>query len=251
MHGDVVRPVNVPRPESVAEVAKWAGSEDLRTTHFIHAPFVWVLLPLAALGFLVWGSITSPYEGPTGGFFADDDSGSLWLYIAVSVWLLVAVGVLVRRLFLFHGLREENEWIFQHHVPHSIHRTSLDRDDGDSGGWATYIALDHRINDQCATEICEAFERWLRTTGLPPSGSEPISSATLFGPQLAGGWFFLHLPVSQTAGETTEYEWMLITEPRESEGSDAVDVIVTPVPPRKRLQRMRARLRRKAERRML
>lgn len=249
MHRDIVRPVEVPRPESVAEVAKWAGNEDLRTTHFIHAPAVWALLPLAALGFLIWGSITSPDESPTGGLFADDGSGSLWLYIAVSVWLLVAVGVLVRRLFLFHGLRAENEWIFQHHVAHSIHRTPFDRDDGDSGGWATYVALDHRIDNRHATEIGEAFERWLRTTGLPPSGSGPISSATLFGPQLAGGWFFLHLPVSQTAGETTEYEWMLITAPHKRDGSNADEVIVTPVPPRKRLHRIRARLRRKAERR--
>ncbi|WP_353115173.1 hypothetical protein [Microbacterium sp.] len=247
MQRDIVRPVDVPRPESVAEVATWAGSEDLRTTHFIHAPVVWVLLPLAALGFLIWGSITSPNEGPSGDLFADDGIGSLWLYVAASVWLLVAIGVLIRRLVLFHGLREENEWIFQHHVAHSIHRTSFDRDDGE-GSWATYIALDHRIDDRRATGICEAFEEWLRTKGLPPSGSEPISSATLFGPQLAGGYFFLHLPVSQTAGETTKHEWLLITPSHEHDESDADEVIVTPVPPRKRLQKIRARLHRKAER---
>ena len=125
---------------------------------------------------------------------------------------------------------------------------SMDYEDGDATGWATYIALDHRLDDRRAAEIHEAFEQWLRQGGMPPSGSGPISSASLFGPQLAGGYLFLRLSVSQSAGETAEHEWMLITEPRYCDDGDAGDVIVTPVPPRKRLAKIRAKLRRRDER---
>lgn len=76
-------------------------------------------------------------------------------------------------------------------------------------------------------------------------GLKPISSETLFGPQAKGGYFILHLPVSTIAGDTTEHQWMLITQPQEYER----DVIVTPVPVPKKLARIRRRLHRKTERR--
>ncbi|ACQ79367.1 conserved hypothetical protein [Beutenbergia cavernae DSM 12333] len=250
MHGSMparlARPSDVPRPESVDEVAKWAGSEDLRSTELVHAPVFWVALPLAALGFLIWGIVTDPGEGWSGNLLSDDFDGQPWnawiVWAAVGVWLLITVGVLALRLSILKDLRAENEWILEHGVAHSIHRASVDYNDGEATGWATYIALDHRLDHRRAAEIHEAFEQWLRTT-LPPSGSGPISSTTLFGPQLAGGYFFLHLPVSQTAGVATEHRWMLVTEPRES----GDEVIVTPVPVPKKLARIRAKLRRKAE----
>lgn len=245
---ELARPVDVPRSESVEEVSVWAGSEDFRHTILISAPAFWVVLPLAALGFLVWGSITDPGDGWKGNIFDDQETGqpwNLWLvWVGVAIWLLIAVGVLFLRLSVYANLRVENQWIYEHGVAHSIHRASVDYDDGEASGWPTYIALDRRLDDQQATRIHEAFEQWLSLTGLPPSGSGPISSSALFGVQAKGGYFFLHLPVSQTAGVTTEHRWLLITEPRDGEG----DIIVTPVPVAKQLRKIRTKLRRRAAR---
>lgn len=244
-----VRPIDVPRPESVEEVSAWAGSEDSRRTELVYAPVFWVVLPLAALVFLIWGSITDPGDGWTGNIFDDHDSGQPWnfwlVWVGVGIWLLIAVGVLALRLSVLPVLRAENQWIYEHGIAHSIHRASVDYDDGEASGWPTYIALDRRLDDQQAARIHEAFEQWLSQAGLPPSGSDPISSTTLFGAQARGGYFFLHLPVSQTAGVTTEHRWMLIPEPRHGEG----DIIVTPVPVTKQLRKIRARLRRRIEKR--
>ncbi|UOQ57024.1 hypothetical protein MUN78_15380 [Leucobacter allii] len=255
----VLRPGDVPRPESVDEVAAWAGSEDFRRTVLIAAPILWVALPLAALGFLIQQAIADPTgQGWNTSFFGESvdvwPSWFLWLvWIAVSLWLLGAVGVLLLRTSAWRALDAENARIFAHGRAHSVHRMSVDHDDGEAG-WATYVALDHRLDDRRAARIHEAFERWLAGSGTPPSGSAPISSEALFGPQAKGGYFFLHLPVSQAAGETTEHQWVLITDPPGSAGpldpgDDAPEVIVTPVPVPKRLRRIRARLRRKAERR--
>ncbi len=234
----VQRPGPAPRPESVDEVAAWAGSEDFRRTQFIHAPVFWVALPVVALGFLIWGIVTDPADGQPWNF---------WLvWVAVGVWLLVAVGVLLLRQSVWRDLGVENQWILQRGIAHSIHRASVDYDDGEAGGWATYIALDHRLEDRHAARIHEAFEQWLRLPGLPSSGSGPISSESLFGSAATGGYYFLHLPVSQTAGEDTEHQWLLITEPRDG---DDDEVIVTPVPVRKQLTKIRAKLRRRAEKR--
>lgn len=241
------RPRDVPRPESAEEVTRWAGSEDLRRTELVHAPVFWVILPLAVLGYLIWGTVTDPGDGWTGNLLDDADSGQLWnfwlVWAGVVIWLLVAGGVLLLRLSILKDLRIENEWIYQHGVAHSIHRASVDYDDGE-GSWATYIALDHRLDDQQAARIHAAFEQWLSEAGLPPSGAKPISSTTLFGAQTTGGYFILHLPVSTIAGATTEHEWMLFTQPQ----GDESDVIVTSVPVPKKLARIRRRLRRKAER---
>ncbi|MGO2110476.1 MAG: hypothetical protein ACTH31_02570 [Pseudoclavibacter sp.] len=248
----LTRPIDVPRPESVKEVAAWAGSEGFQRTELIYAPVFWVLLPLTALGFVIQQTIADP----TGAGWSITINGEhvdswpawmLWLiWAGVIIWLVVAAGVLLLRLSILPDIRAENQWIFERSVAHSLHRASVDYDDGEASGWATYIALDHRLDDQRATRVHVAFEEWLSVSGLPPSGSGPISSATLFGTQAHGGYFFLHLPVSQTAGATTEHRWMLISDPRDEDG----DVIVTPVPVGKQLRKLRAKLRRRAEKRV-
>ncbi len=244
------RPRDVPRPESVDEVSRWAGSEDLRRTELVYAPVFWVLLPLAVIGFLIYQMITDP-TGAGWSITANGASRDTWLawvpwlaWIGVTVWLLTAIGVLLLRLSALGDLRAENEWIFEQGVAHSIHRACIDYDDGEAR-WATYIALDYRLDDQRAARIHAAFELWLFQAGLPPSGSKPISSTTLFGEQAQGGYFILHLPVSTTAGETTAHKWLLITQPQDDER----DVIVTPVPIPKKLAKIRCTLHRKAARR--
>lgn len=244
------RPRDVPRPESVDEVARWAGSEDLRRTELVYAPVFWVLIPVAVIAFLAHQTTTDP-TGAGWSITINGESRDSWpawvpwvAWIGVSVWLLVAVGVLLLRLSVLRDLRSENEWIHQHGVAHSIHRASVDFNDGEAS-WATYIALDHRLHDQQAARLHAVFEQWLSQGGLPPSGSKPISSATLFGARAKGGYFILHLPVSTISGASTEHEWMLITEPRDS--SD--EVIVTPVPVPKKLRKIRRKLHRRAARR--
>lgn len=243
------RPRDAPRAESVDEVARWAGSEDLRRTALVYAPVFWVVLPLAAIAFLIYQTVTDP-TGAGWNITVNGESRDSWpdwvpwlAWIGASVWLLIALGELFLRLSVLRNLRAENEWIFEHGVVHSIHRASLDYDDGEAR-WATYIALDHRLDDRQATRIHAAFEEWLSRKGLPPARSNPLSSATLFGAPAEGGYFILHLPVSAIAGTTAEQEWVLITEPRE--GSD--EVTITPVPVPKKLQKIRRKLRRKSGR---
>ncbi|SHY73325.1 Uncharacterised protein [Mycobacteroides abscessus subsp. bolletii] len=244
------RPHDVPRPESVDEISRWAGSEDLRRTELVYAPVFWVFLPLAVIGFLIYQMITDPTSAGWS-ITANGASRDTWLawvpwlaWIGVTVWLLIAVGVLLLRLSALRDLRVENAWVYGHGVAHSIHRACIDYDDGEAR-WATYIALDHRLDDGQAATIHAAFELWLFQAGLPPSGSKPISSETLFGEQAQGGYFILHLPVSTTAGETTAHKWLLITQPQDDER----DVIVTPVPIPKKLAKIRRTLHRKAARR--
>jgi hypothetical protein len=244
----VGRPANVPTPNSVAEVAAWSRSEGFRRTELIYAPIFWVVLPLAAFALLIQQTIVDPTGSAVGITIGGEvvDSWPTWLlwifWGGASVWLIGAVVVLVLRLSVYRELVAENPWIFERGVAYSIHRASVDYDGGETGRWATYITLDWRLDDLQVARIHAAFERWLGTSGLPPSGSGPISSETLFGAQAKGGYFFLHLPVSQTAGDDVKNEWVLITEPRKA----GEDLIVTPVPPPKQLQRMRAKVERRA-----
>lgn len=244
------RSVNVPHPQSAEEASLWAESEGFRRTQFIHAPVFWVVLPLAAIGFLIHQSITDPTGANVNITINGEsvDSWPAWLvwlfWIAAGIWLLIAVGVLIVSLRIFADLRLDDAWANEHGVAYSIHRSSFDDDSEGGEGWHTYIALDNRLDDQQAERIYAALEQWLSTVGLPPSGSGPISSARLFGADAVGGYFFLRLPVSQAAGADTPYRWMLIAEPR----NDDDEVIVIPVPVKKRMQKLRARLRARAAR---
>lgn len=97
----------------------------------------------------------SPRSGRwTGTFFPVENNEPPWNFglgwAAVTVWLLIMVGVLVVRLSVFRGLRAENRWVFEHGVPYSIHRSSVDYDDGETSGWPTYIALNHRLDGSVA-----------------------------------------------------------------------------------------------------
>jgi len=74
---------------------------------------------------------------------------------------------------------------------------------------------------------------------MPPSGSEPISSTTLFGAQAEGGYFFLHVPFNEFPDGSAQHRWMLITKPRDGEES----VIVTTIPARTDFQKVRDRAR--------
>jgi len=249
----LARPRDAPEPESVDEVARWAGSEDSRRVELVYAPVFWVFLSLTAIGFLIFQTVTDP-TGSGWNITINGESRDTWpawvpplAWVGVSVWLFVAVGVLLFRLSLLRDLHAENEWIFEHGVAHSTHRSSVDYDDGEAR-WATYIALDHRLDDRQAARIHAAFEEWLAREGLPPSGSKPISSQALFGAQAAGGYFVLHLPVSAIAGDTAEHQWIVLTEPRQNADSSG-GVIVTPVPVPKKLERIHRKLRRRAERR--
>lgn len=134
----LVRPRDVPRPESVDEVSMWPGSEDLRSTVLVYAPAFWVALPLAALCFLIQQPLTDPtgagWSITINGESRDSWPGGVpWLAsIGVSVWLLIAVGVLLLRLSVLRDRRAENEWIYTRGVAHSIHRASVDLDDGEA-----------------------------------------------------------------------------------------------------------------------
>ncbi|MCQ9386973.1 hypothetical protein NQ038_09175 [Brevibacterium sp. 50QC2O2] len=103
---------------------------------------------------MIWGSIADPRDGWTGTFFPVENNEPPWNFglgwAAVTVWLLIMVGVLVVRLSVFRGLRAENRWVFEHGVPYSIHRSSVDYDDGETSGWPTYIALNHRLDGSVA-----------------------------------------------------------------------------------------------------
>ncbi|MGV2983158.1 hypothetical protein ACNPNP_05555 [Microbacterium sp. AGC85] len=230
-----------PRPESVEEVALWEGIGS-RRVDLIYVPAFKLLLPLVALGYLIRGTLTNPGEGWTGSLF-QDDSGDLWAFweawIGVGIWLLTTAGALALRLSAYPDLRVEDQWIFEHGVAHSLHRTSVDYDDSEVGPRPTYIALDHRLDNRTAAQIYEAFEIWLRAGHMPPSGSEPISSTTLFGAQAEGGYFFLHVPFNEFPDGSAQHRWMLITKPRDGEES----VIVTTIPARTDFQKVRDRAR--------
>lgn len=236
-----------PRPESVEEVALWTRSE-IRRVDLIYAPVFWVLLPIAALGYLIWG-ISADASEPWMGSLLQDDTGEPWnfweTWIGVGIWFLVTVGILIMRLRRLPDVQVRNRWIFEHGVAHSAHRTSVDYDDSDVGRQPTYIALDHRLDDRAAARIYEAFEIWLEAGGMPPSGSGPISSATLFGAQAKGGYFFIHIPIDESAGRSAQHRWMLITEPRDGEAA----VIVTPIPARTDFHEVRDKARLRAARR--
>ncbi|AXK35349.1 hypothetical protein DVA86_24585 [Streptomyces armeniacus] len=245
----------MPRPESVDEVAKWEDPDGLGRTELYYAPIFWVLLPLAALGYLIWGTVTDPGDGWTGNLLDDNSPGNLWnfwlVWAGAAVWLLIALGVLVFRFSLTSQVRADNEWIHQHSIPCSVHHSPYRSDDGEGGSWPTFIAIDHRTADEQATRIHLGLHVWLSHEGVRgelDSGSlrerRVISSTELFGEEAAGGFYLRSIPGFGPAEDFEAHRWVLLTEPRDGEG----DATVTTVPRHKKLQKIRRRLRRKAAR---
>ncbi|WP_326698505.1 hypothetical protein OG909_14940 [Streptomyces sp. NBC_01754] len=248
------RPREVPWPESAEEVARWEDPDDFGRIWHYYAPIFWVCLPLAALGYLIRGMITDPGDGWTGNLFDDDSSGQLWnfwlVWVGVLVWLVVAIGVLVLRVSMTGQVRRENEWIYRHGMPCTIHRSPYDRDGGESGRWPTFIALDHRLDDERAARIHRALSTWLGRAEVQAildvrPESTVISSSEIFGPEIEGGWYVETAPGFGTADEFAEHRWILVTEPRDPQQNRPT---VTTVPLKKKLLKTRAKLRRKAAR---
>lgn len=62
---DLERPRDVPRPESVEEIARWEDPDCFGRTELYCVPIFWVFLPVAALVYLIWGTVTDPGDGWT------------------------------------------------------------------------------------------------------------------------------------------------------------------------------------------
>lgn len=240
-----------PRPESVAEIAKWEDPDSFGRTELYYAPIFWVCLPLIALGFLIWGIVTDPGEGWTGNLFDEDASGNLWnfwlIWVAVIVWLLIAIGVLVFRASLTSDVRAENEWIFEHGVPCSIHRSPHLRRGAEGGGWATLIAIDHRLPDDEAARIYRALHAWLSDDEVDADLDDEVmrertvlSSREIFGDAAAGGYYVESSSGLSTASDIDAHRWVLITEPRDKASGR---LTVTTVPTDAKRQKIRRKLR--------
>ncbi len=255
---DLVRRREVPRPESVEEVAKWEDPDGLGKFELSYAPAIWVLLPLAALGYLVWGTITNA-EGHdwAGTVFGESVHGppwTLWLvWAGVGTWLLIALGVLVLRASLTSEVRGDNQWIFEHGIPHTIHRSPFTRDGGEGFTSPTLIAIDHRADDAQAARIHQALHAWLSdaavqehlTHGSLRQPRQVVPTQEIFGPDAKGGYYLESAPGFGSSDDFEAHPWALITEPRDKRSEPNV----TTVPRGKKLQRIRAKLRRKAARR--
>lgn len=250
----MTRPHDVPRPESVAEVARWEDPDGFGRTELYHAPIFWVCLPLAALGFLIWGMVTDPGDGWAADPF-DDSGGQIWnswlAWVAVAVWLLIATGILLLRVGITSEVRADNEWIFQHGVPCSIHLSPFARSGGEGESWPTFIGIDHRLSDEHAASIHQAFHDWLsdpEVQGELDSGSlqtrDVIASEELFGGAAAGGYYLSSLPGFGSASDFAAHEWALLTAPREAGG----DMSVTAVPREEKRARIRRKVRARSAR---
>lgn len=272
----VARPREAPWPESVDEVAKWEDPDGFGRIELYHAPIFWVCLPVVALGFLIYGTVTNPDGiGWSGNVFDETVQGGPWnfwiFWVGVILWLLIAVGVLVfRSRFVAPEIRKDNEWIYAHGIPCAIHRSPFNWSDGEGGDWPTWIAIDHRAPPEQAGRIVCAFRAWLshdEVQGNLEFGSlrdhTVIASAELFGEAAAGGYFVGRIPAAGTVDEVEKYRWVLVTPPRPDEIGDTTTsnsqtgagpesqwqrASVTAVPAEKDLRKFRARLRRKAAR---
>ncbi|WP_420039060.1 hypothetical protein [Gordonia sp. MP11Mi] len=246
------RPRDAPSPESADEVGRWDDPDGLGRTELIYAPIFWVCLPLAVLGYLIWGILVHPGDGWTGNLFDEDVTGNLWnfwiAWTGVGLWLLVASGVLAFRLSLIKDVHAQNEWIFKHGVLHTIHRSPFDSDDGEGGSWPTFIAIDHRVTDERATRLYQALHTWLSDDAVQvafDSGAlhhrGTIATAELFGDDAADGYFLSTIPGSDTAAHFAGHRWVLITPSVD----DGREITVTTVPLEKKLRRIRRKLHRK------
>lgn len=247
------RPRKPPRPESVAEVARWEDPDGFGRTELYYAPSFWVFLPLVALGVLIWGIITDPGDGWTGNLFDEDTSGNPWnfwlVWVAVAIWLLIAIGVLVLRVSLTSAVRADNQWILQHGVPCSIHRSPHLRSGGEGEAWPTLIGIDHRLADEQAARIHRALHDWLSDNEVRADldggimrDRTVLSSREIFGDQAAGGYYIESSAGLSMASDFDTHEWVLITEPRDPESGQ---LSVTTVPREEKLQKIRRKLRAK------
>lgn len=255
------RSSDVPRPESVDEVAKWDDPDGFGRTELYHAPIFWVCLPLAALGVLIWGTITDPGDGWTGNLFDDDSTGNLWNYwlvwVAVAVWLLIAIGVLLVRVAVAAEVRRDNQWIYEHGVPWTVHVSPLARSGGEGETWPTFIGIDHRVPDEQAARIHAALRSWLSDAEVqweldsgPLQRRSVIRSEELFGDDVTGGCYIAAVPGFGSTDYFAAHEWVLLTEPRDRDGDrdDADEPTVTTVPLPEKRQKIRRKLRAKSAR---
>jgi len=272
----LVRPREVPRPESVDEVAKWDDPDGFGRTELYYAPIFWVFLPVVALGFLIYGAITNAEGiGWTANIFDETVQGGPWnfwlVWVGVLLWLLIAVGVLMLRAGLVAPeVRKDNAWIYAHGITCDIHRSPFGWSDGEGGSTPTWIAIDHRVPDEQADRIVCAFQVWLSDDEVqgnleygPLRDHAVIASSELFGEKAAGGYFVGMIPAFATAEELEKYRWVIVTRPRTDESGNiitkngSVDACtesewrhasVTTVPAPKELRKFRDQLRRKAAR---
>jgi|GEM_PF-2615191 len=248
------RPREVPRPESVDEVAKWDDLDGLGRTELLYAPIIWLLLPLGAIGFLGHETVTDP-DGAHWTVTIGHDVVGEWqvsalplVWIGVALWLLWAINELVVRLRRRTIIRMTNEWVFENGAAHSLHLAPYEADDGEGGSWPTFIAIDHRTTDEQAARLHQALRTWVSeraTRDALAFGSlhkrSAISTTELFGADASGGYFLGSIPVSGTAADVAAQEWVLITKSPEG----TVDAEVTPVPRERQLLAIRRKLRRR------
>ncbi|OFV76952.1 hypothetical protein [Rhodococcus erythropolis] len=156
---------DVPRPESVDEVARWEDPDRLGRTELVTHRCSGRSSPSPRSATWSRGTITDPGDGWTGDLFDDSASGNLWnfwlVWAAVALWLLIAAGVLVARLGQLSQVRADDQWLHQHGVPCSLHRSPYAADDGEGGSWTTFIAIDHRTPDEQAARIHRSLHDWL------------------------------------------------------------------------------------------
>lgn len=272
----LLRPGEMPRPQSIDEVAKWEDPDGFGRTELYHAPIFWVFLPVAALAFLIYGAITNADgSGWTANIFDETVQGGPWnfwlVWVGVLLWLLIAVGVLALRAGLVAPeVRKDNAWIFAHGIPCDIHLSPFGWSDGEGGTTPTWIAIDHRVPDEQAGRIVCAFQVWLSHEKVqgnleygPLREHAVIASSELFGEEAAGGYFVGRISAFGTASELEKYRWVIVTPPRPDESGDIITkngsieagaesgwrhASVTTVPPLKELRKFREKLRRQAAR---
>ena len=257
-----VRPGRVPRPESVDEVARWEDPGGFDRTEFYYAPIFWVCMLVAALGVMIHGAITNPTGiGWSGTVFGESVQAGPWSYwivwVGIVIWLLGAVAVLALRVWVAAPeARRDAEWIYAHGIAHSIHPSPYKSTDGEGGAWLTFIAIDHRLPEEKAAKVFRALHDWLSQSDVqgelefgPLQERAPITSAELFGPRGAGGLYLGTISGFGSVGGFLEHEWVLVSDPRDPDDDGASRKHVTTVPPAADLRKIRAQVRRKAERR--
>jgi len=241
-------PGRPPHPKSAAEVAKWDDPTGFSRVELVEAPTLWVLLPLAAIGFLIYESVTDPTGSHWNkSFFGESvDAWPTWflweVWIVALGWLLIAVGVLVFRARRLPALSEDAKRTFAQGVLCSLHRSPVFNTDGEGGRYPTFIAIDHRLDRARAGRIHHAFYTWLDDLGQPPGG-EVLSAEQIFGSEVTGGWYLDSIPGFGTSEFFAQHQWVIVTSEEDADaGTTAFRVTTVPLDDerekmRKKLQR--------------